>query len=474
MALEVDTILHEKAIISHELQEQEPLPSLIDTEAIASVPQHGGSLEKAVQHLKDNPDEPLPGCLKALGFETSEQVIERFEVTDDPTKRSPTIRELKEAERSESDKHAVKPDPPKRKENILTSKIEPEIDHKRGEIIAPEIIETDAQLNIKSNEILEARSDNSKETPTPALIVEVSDILQPDLDIPAAHFAEIKPTEDQTPTIVENVIDQVVLPVQKVDRPSETKATYRPEKQIKLGPSGDLEATAVQDPPFETYEIATEPDLAYPMDDEESEQSGLVSETAVAIEITEFALDDETYLGRTSSDIATDAGFPSREPAEELADTTTLEVEEPHDLLDGLRAYIETLEPATAESANITLESLIEAVAAIDIKQVDGSESLDIKVTKLEQLFVALLDTLNLTYEDETIRQLIACLFTPELVAEITEDYELTIDQRNYMGTHEYKRSFPASLFSRLSQLFKQRTSLSLRLGKYALSTSLT
>ena len=94
------------------------------------------------------------------------------------------------------------------------------------------------------------------------------------------------------------------------------------------------------------------------------------------------------------------------------------------------------------------------------------------EVKEIEHMFVKLLDALNLDYNDDTVKGLMHTLFTPELIGEIVQDHQLSIDQLNNLGTREYKPTSVTSLFTSLMQMIKQKIEPYLMVGKYALSFS--
>lgn len=85
----------------------EALPSpidIIDTDKFAAVSQHTGSPKEMLQRYKDDPNTPLPPCIKRLGITSVDTLIKRIEGTDNPAERAPTIRELREARKKEAEK----------------------------------------------------------------------------------------------------------------------------------------------------------------------------------------------------------------------------------------------------------------------------------------------------------------------------------------------------------------------------------
>jgi len=492
----------------------------IDVERFEAVPEHDGNLQKLIDRYGDNPG----SCpyIKSMG-EAGVQLVQKLAEAEKNPDRGPTIRELMEAKKKEVHSQATAPEkskPSKDTEAMPASKTERGVDKKSNERIVPDnniehvlakdhvarIVSEAMEISTRQSVKLDVVSEESEIKITeksPALVLEADNVLrQQALGIEARRISEIVQTQDQTLPIAEATIDPVIPRTPAVEKPSKIIDVTRPEKRVdpvvefmaeeleaeiaddttnhadtdkvRISPSVDLEATIVEDPTFDLDEIMTELGIEYPMTVESDglETTVLMSELDTDINVEELEFDAMTTSNEISLDLTADETLDLRKQVAELDKATAAEAEEPHDLQVELRAYIETLEPSKAEAADTALKSLVEALEERHERTDIDAESPVIAVQEIEHLFVELLEALNLDYEDETMKKLIQDLITPELLAEITEDYELSIDQLNYMGTREYNPTSVTSLFSSLMQMIKQKIEPLLRLGKYALSTS--
>ena len=238
----------------------------------------------------------------------------------------------------------------------------------------------------------------------------------------------------------------------------------------------DVEAIDIDEPLFDIDELMAELGLEYSLPEigEVIENKELVSEVdASQANIEEAELGDGTLIDYISLDLAPDVAIDLRQPVRETVDPVLAEEVKPKEIRNELSTYIETLEPAKAEAAEEILQALVKVLEVNQIAIENGEEISEVDVKKIEHLFVELLEPLNLDYQDETVKQLMQNLFSSEMIAEITEDYDLSIDQLNYLGTREYKSASFVTLLTSLVQMIKQKVVYHLRLGKYALSASL-
>jgi hypothetical protein len=489
----------------------------IDTEKFAAVSAHDGSMNEMTQRLKDNPNAPIPQCLKNLGITSLEQLIERVEGTDDPSQRAPTPRELRAKREAEKQvnkaKPVEKPNPAKSSETTAATEIDSNVDRMPVKTIEPdktferilaqehvartalEIVElatkSSAKLNVGTDE---PRVKPVEDNASNAVVAEAEDVLQQYTFDTDTHDADAR-IIDEIDGAVQPHNQTVSTAVKIVDiiDPKETEA----KRSVKIDDTAHLETQIhpVVDPSPEEFEaenaaadtspavdeIMTKLGLEYPEPNEEDvlEKSGLMAEVdtdnkvvedpewvvdGLGLDFEALELDSETVLHEVELGSATDINVSLRESAAELAETKA-ETKEPIDLLIELSSYIKTLEPAKAQAAETALKSLSEALEASYEKTDDGDESSAIEMKVIEHIFVELLEALNLDYEEETVKKLMQELFTPELLAWITEDSSPSIDQLNYSGTREYKLASMTSLFSRLLQLIKQRIQPYLQLG---------
>lgn len=501
-----------------ELGREDVLEQAIDIERFAAVPEHDGNLQRLIERYGDNPG----SCpyIKSMG-EAGIQLVQKLAEAEKSPDRGPTIRELMEAKKREAQNHSTvieKPNSTKNAEIAATTKTDTKIKDTRPDnkaagsdtVVEEHLVTQGRAARIMAEAVEQPARPIPESTEEPKVkaieiglsdfvVAETEDVLQRQaLDIEVGRISELKESHDQASLATETIVDINVAKELEVAKPVSKENVAHLEKQsdpvmdlvakalaVEITDNTtnhvateeeardttiELENVAVEDRPLDINEIMAALGIEYPESDTTRRLEGateLLADTGKGPEVN-----IETSLGEASLDLTPDTAVSSlKKPIVELAETT-VETEETIDLRAELNSYIETLEPSKAEAAEAALKSLTEALEANHERKGDPAESSAIEIKEIEHIFVELLEALNLDYADETVKKLIQSLFTPELLAEITEDYELSIDQLNYLGTREYKPASITSLFSHLLQLIKQKARPYLQLGKYALAIS--
>ncbi|HUD07052.1 MAG TPA: hypothetical protein VMR34_04135 [Candidatus Saccharimonadales bacterium] len=135
--------------------------------------------------------------------------------------------------------------------------------------------------------------------------------------------------------------------------------------------------------------------------------------------------------------------------------------------------YLESLEPTQLEEIKNMIETL--GIAINDSQQLPEEATTEEEVIeeKLEELCIQLFESLGIEYDEEIIKQFMHSIAAQESVLNMNIDTnELSIDDLNNMGTHEYKPLDNASLLGGLTQFIKQKLQPHLMLGRYALQVS--
>jgi hypothetical protein len=138
-----------------------------------------------------------------------------------------------------------------------------------------------------------------------------------------------------------------------------------------------------------------------------------------------------------------------------------------------LTSYLSLLEPGKIEATQTILNDLMDAAQISHMRHNVGSAEADTPKKEIEQLFVQLLESIKPEYSYEAVRNILQSILLPELTPEVIDEGQPSIDQLNFLGTHEYKPISTTSLFTSLLQMVKDKIESHLRIGKYALSASL-
>ena len=254
-------------------------------------------------------------------------------------------------------------------------------------------------------------------------------------------------------------------------------SVYENADQDDVGSSVDFVAAEIEEASADSVELIAAPGPEYNVAEVENapEELDLSAEDYPVLTVdTEISLETELPMDTVGLDFEPDVTVGFRKPAViEMAVVSEVEKPtNPRELQVELSAYIESLEPDKAQPAETALKSLIE-VLRIDAEDTGYEPQYTAEeVKEIEHIFVKLLDALNLDYNDDTVKGLMHTLFTPELIGEIVQDHQLSIDQLNNLGTREYKPTSVTSLFTSLMQMIKQKIEPYLMVGKYALSFS--
>lgn len=451
-----------EAIDIQEYALQESTQPRIDIKTFTEVPEHGGSLREAIQRFKDNPNTPLPRCLKNLGFTSTHELVERLEDPD----RKPTIRELKEAEKrkSESDKKStlpnkvltIKDDEPKKEALIgpvrgsiivsAESKTDPIVDTSAGQVGSEMII---GQINKISTETIEAftaihrpitkKNPGIKVTSKPRTPRETATELFQIVAIPEAIKVPILRPSSSNNEAISLAVDTIDSPQEEISFDIENPSTEQ-DYTVKYSTPELIDSFEDQ---ITLPVISTDaPDVKGSLDE---------------------GLDVIIVPGSTTTIQKTNI---------ETIDLASNEVAMPIQLPVELNKYIESLEKDKAEQAKIVLQILVEALGLSQTVLDSGSEISQSDILRIEESFVELLELLNLDFQDETVKHLMRDLFSPEMTAEILEDQKLSIDKLNFLGTREYKISV-SSLLTRISKMIQRKLETHIKIGRYALSASM-
>jgi hypothetical protein len=461
----------------------------IDTEKFTEVSAHGGSMKEMIQRFKDNPNAPLPQCVKNLGIMSTEQLIKRVEGTDDPSKRAPTIREKREAKRREAERQTIKTSAVEKSDKATNTeprpiaKVEHDTDKKPLEALVPdktvahvlaqqhvarivsEVVEVPARSHARVSVGTEAAGVKPAKESLPRPIIAKTENVsrQRALDIAtgsnsqtsSATLASATDKVSNMPEVERPVKVEAAVQFEKILDPVVEAATEEPGAEIAdnisnytkiagedIATDTELEDTIVEESPFDIKAIMAGLGLSYsdPEAPDSLEDPGQMTELAIDYEDVEAPeLNVETLLDTVSLAFAVSLRETGLESAE-----TTAESEGPFDLRTELNAYIESLAPDKARAAETALKSLFAALESTRRRTDTGEETpATIESTEIEGTFAELLTALN-----------------------------LDIDLLNYLGTHEYQSTSISSFFSQLIQLIKQKVQPHLRLGKYALTAS--
>ncbi len=477
----------------------ESIQPYVDAEAFAAVPEHGGSMQEALEQLKSNPNAPMPSCIRDLGFTSTSQLIERLEGRDDPTKRAPTISELREAKKNElkKQKSAVineqkTTETPSKlilKNNIQLKETglvpnEPQAKNKVAETIAvnapeekPLILSAEPEHTptgtTKVKNVIDSRPETFHQ------IQALKDVLHGEL--PATELIPVVATkivEERLPVIQANEEIKLILPSPVSGEPiianTETPTfQYTPEDNLDAESvflSGDTEHIETL-----TVEPTPEPVLTQTLDQLDELQLN-VSDLTNSIINHELPEDSELEFVEISSeetnlDIGLDTDiYAITTPEAAIIEPPALEHEH-MESPDQLQAYIASLEPGKAEAAEPVIYALAEA-----LKQYEQTDKSDIKtvtaeIQEVEKLFVDLLEALGIQESDQSVQELLRTA-TPELFALNMPAHsdEISINLRNYLGTQEYKPATITSIIGRLVHAAKQKIQHRPHLGKYALA----
>jgi hypothetical protein len=453
---------------------EELLQQTVDVERFEAVPEHDGNLQRLIERYGDNPG----SCpyIKSMG-EAGIQLVQKLAEAEKNPDRGPTIRELMDAKKKEAKSQTTDHDKPKATkdtETISTTKTERDTGKKPDELVhidkpAENILRqhTIEQTDRKRAEIEQIHNQiiAPSETGSDPTIIYTPTIEKP------TSIADL-PEAERPDSPISEFTEQGIDPETIEDSTSSLIEASGENDDLAL----DVEAIDIDEPLFDIDEVMAELGLDYSYSEigKVIEDTELVSEVDTSqADIEQAELGDETLIDDIRLDLAPDVAIDLRQPVRETIDPVLAEEAKPNELRIELSTYIETLEPAKAEAAEEILQTLVKVLEVNQIAIENGEEISEVDVKNIEHLFVELLESLNLDYQDETVKQLMQNLFSPEMIAEITEDYELSIDQLNYLGTREYKSTSVSTLLTSLVQMIKQKVEYHLRLGKYALSASL-
>lgn len=504
-------------------QAKELLQQAVDIERFEAVPEHGGNLQRLIERYGDKPG----SCpyIKSMG-EAGIQLVQELAEAEKNPDRGPTIRELMKAKEKETQSQTTdqdKPKSPKNTEAASATKADLESGKEADEVIAPtktiehilaqersariatETIKTPARLTVApTSKTNKQRVESLSKVPPNLVVAEAESFLhQHTIELADRRSAEIKQLHNQIYS--ETVTHPTITQAPTTERPVTIEATTKPERRVDSirelaardielevvedNASSDIETidegadtalgvvdSAIEEPLFDIDELMAELGLEhfFPEIGGTIEGTELVTEVdASQTDIEALEVNSEIIFDDAGLDLVPDIVVEPRKPAGETAARFLTETPGTSELRAKLSAYMETLEPDKAEVAETALKTLVEV---LEVKQKtfdNGEEISEVHAIRIEYLFVELLESLNLDYEDEAAKQLLQSLLSPKIIAEITEGYELSIDLLNYLGTREYKPSSVTSLFTNLIQMTKRKIEPHLRLGKYALSVSM-
>jgi hypothetical protein len=476
------------------LPTEELLLNTVDVIRFEAVPEHNGNLQRLVERYGDNPG----SCpyIKSLG-EAGIKLIQRLAEAENNPDRGLTIREIMEAKKKQAqspitsqnkykapDSPSLKTEPnPRNKSTQEVSQNGP-LEHTQTQIhpieIDKNIAKTAADLDIASSANTSRNNINPKIDHNPSLVF---------------ANAELKPTNNQAQ--LETAPIPTFETLTKANNPSESQRQVDPVDELiaerinsVIGKSfvtssletnnEDAEMTLdvvsdnLEDPLFEIDALLPEPDLNYSytgVGDTVENPKILAAINTDKLVGEEVELDNQTVSEELnlvlSPDSAIDRQGSNNKTFEPILPETSISSE----LHIELTKYIATLDLQKSNAAETALQTLIEVLEVNQIIVENGEDVSELETNKIEHLFIELLELLNLDFRDETVKKLMQDLFSSEMITEITDKYQLSINQLNSLGTREYKPSVTSAL-TRLVQMIQQRLETHLKLGRYVLSAA--
>ncbi|HUA13254.1 MAG TPA: hypothetical protein VL989_02015 [Candidatus Sulfotelmatobacter sp.] len=432
-----------------------PLPA-IDVEQFEAVPEHGGNLQTLIDRYGENPG----SCpyLKGMG-EAGIQLVQRLAESAKDPDRGPTIRELLEARKEET--QVKKDDPvPSRPHLDAYAAQANETKYKSDE----KPIETRSQtLNrplpheqpvravpeaVKAESINTLALDINPST-SPKLVAKKESAVEKQVKVMTEDSATIT---EQAPLTTEATIDLAIA----VAPASETDVQTITELEDVLLPESSPLILEVPSEEFNfenpSIEISESVELTFP------ETNVCLTEAYAEAVNQDIELDKEVFLDMPGSDAL-------------LPEASATLVQQTLELPDELNGYIESLGTNEDEVKEIVLQTLSEVIKITQEAKVSGDEFSEADEIRIEILLVELLETLNIEFQEETVKALVQQLPTVEVVSE-KQNQGLSIDRRNRLGTHEYKQVSIALLLTNLAQMVKQNLESRLRLARYILSAT--
>jgi hypothetical protein len=506
-------------------QVEDILQQNIDIERFKDVPEHEGNLQRLIERYGDNPGEKCP-YIKSLGAAGIE-LVQKLAAAESNPERGPTMRELMEAKKKQaqvSETVAEKPKPTKDITETVAKVVESKPD------VKPDVAATHANATESLIDLVHTKGTTEKAL-RPIEVATIKETTPVDIPVKPieqrqqviahsqaeitreqqnlnivgvteperAHHTDRLPVENidtQTYVLIEpslrnevaaaaeqqsaNTTENVPTPVANItelfENPSEQESTVQLRDYNELTNEIVIEPTAVDG--MTEHEIASETDaVALVTEVDEFDLETSVAELGLNDFVVPEAANDiqaDKLEGVTLPDLVIEV--PADVPVlnETLAENIVQqETASPVELEEELSAYIQLLQPSKAETARATLDELVEAVKLIQENVRSDSVEVIVPTEKIEQLFAQLLESLGLDYGEETVRGIMQTLLSPEILEELAEEEQLSIDQLNYMGTREYKSNSVISMFTSLIQLIKDKVEPYLRIGRYALSASL-
>jgi hypothetical protein len=508
------------------LQAEELPEQVVDVERFKAVPEHSGNLQSLIEQYRNNPGRcPFMESMGKAGI----QLLQKLAESEKNPDRGPTIRETMEAKKKESQSLANahnKPNATKDTGTINVKKTEISTDEKSDGILPSDksvnhllvqeqarrgiVVETIDPPTIPSDmppsETNEQRVERLSEDLPKSVIIKAEHILhQHAIELAESQRAEVKQIHSPTilaseisevPTITQTPIIENILPiddhskskkqadtVREPTREGYARVVFKEDNSSILGTNDEdpditlqVKVDSTEEPIFNIDERMADPVL----DHQAQEVSEVIKDTNIIskfdanqADIEEVESDVQPFNSKVKLSIASDETIDLPEQVREEGLRFLTKTLKQREARVELNTYTETIESERAEVTEMIHQTLVEVLEASQIAIENGEEISERDVKKIEHLFVETPESLNLDYQDETVKKIVQDLFSPEIIAKITEEYELSIDQLNYLGTREYKTNSVASPLTSLVGMIKKKIESHLRLGKYVLSASM-
>jgi|GEM_PF-1420599 len=497
------------------------LPPSIDAEKFAAVSQHVGSPKEMLQQFKDNPNAPLPTCVRNLGITSVDTLIKRMEGTDNLADRALTIQELREARKKETEEqHATaapeKEKPPKttnaRAPTSAAKQTKPAIASKVDEIIPSQ---EEHKLTIKASPPIRT----SKRTPDIAAakprIIAMKEV--------RPKTVEMRPDRVKYREIPDFVAQQGLAVTASLAGSEHTKQVVASNPQVAGNRHKSMTTNIIGDEdPMQVQQQLSTTDETNTLKDqiprvEDFAEKVVVHQDGFAIEHGEEVTPNEVFEETAvigGVEFGTELSIPEIEdtqPVEtafigelilgalvDLVDLDTVDgqadlvapqlhkpvmvnspetyVSEAKTFVSGrfeeqLDQYLQSLEPSRAEAVKPILDNVMQAAQEARKLPETDSQGLALIEQQLEQLCTLLFECLEIDFSNETVKQFIQSITTHEPIVILNKE-SLPIEDLNSMGTSEYKVDSNLSLLGGLAQITKQNIHPNLLLGRYALLVS--
>ena len=477
----------------------------IDTERFDEVPEHHGNIKRLIERYGDNPG-TCP-YIKSMG-QAGIELVQKLAAAESNPERGPTMRELMDAKKKQSQENKVtvkraNKDVGETESKIVESKLETKpaettqrtniakasTAFEQTECIIEDTLTATKVIKNKSTELaIQAAPEQPQQVIAKPLLDVVAALQTIDLDIQSPEAVR---TQEPLKVIAKDEVTVVhayehAIHTEGRNKEEIPQLQVKPEssvvdfaKPIIVGRIDQYGAIAETDPVTLVAE-GDEFDFEKPLvelglPDFMPEATNLIeAENPEEITLTEFGIDTESVLVNIDSDLTIEASVDMTLPNEALTeDMVPQETITPIELQDELSEYIQLLEPSIAESAQATLDELVEAIHINKEYLEQDPGDVIIPLAKIEQLVIKLLETLSLNHDEKVVKPIIKTLLTPELLKILQKGEDLSIEQLNYIGTHEYTPNPITYIFSSILRMIKDKVDPLLLIGKYALSASL-